>query len=76
MSKLEHVQSIELDFSDAYYPLGSCRMFELGWNSVLKTAKKALVTGLRNEEEKKTFMNIWVDVIGPAAEEIDQHQLG
>ena len=55
------LQTLELDFSNAYCPFGCCRQTFLDafYPSLLHPLKSIRIVGLRNQTEKDTLMTSW-----------------
>jgi len=52
IAEFEGLQSIEIDFTNAYCPVGCCRDFRLVWNKVLRHCTRIEAVGLRDGEER------------------------
>lgn len=58
ISYFENLQTIDLDVTSAYCPLGCCRDLLLDWESVMKYARKVRLYGIRTMEELREIKEV------------------
>lgn len=58
---MDVLQTIELDFTGAYCPLGCCRLVEINKDlaKLFSRMKSVRILGLRHEDEKETLLTTW-----------------
>jgi hypothetical protein len=58
ISNFENLQTIDLDVTSAYCPLGCCRDLLLDWESVMKHARKVRLYGIRTMEDLREIKEV------------------
>lgn len=60
LAKLEDIQSLEIDFTNAYCPLGCCRVVGLDFDTMSRDSlKKVCILWLRNQAEATNLLDLW-----------------
>ncbi|KAJ4345093.1 hypothetical protein N0V95_005940 [Ascochyta clinopodiicola] len=72
LQDMHALQTLELDYTNAYCPVGCCRLTKMlrHWDEVLPKMKKVRVLGLRHEDEEKEFMTSWSTITKTSTEEL------
>jgi hypothetical protein len=72
ISAFKGLESISLDFTDAYCPLGACRMFELDWRTALRFVKKVRIWGIHTTAEAKVLHDALMESTRLTSEEVQE----
>lgn len=76
ISGFENVQSVNLDFIDAYCPHGCWRVLELDWPTALKQVKSFWFSGIRSIAEARELFSAWMEHAQLTMEKImEQYQV-
>jgi hypothetical protein len=61
---LAGLQSIEIDFTDAYCPVGCCRVLDMAWSMLSGVAQKVRILGLENTREREEMLADYESYMG------------
>ncbi|KAH7086546.1 hypothetical protein FB567DRAFT_528227 [Paraphoma chrysanthemicola] len=70
--RFSKLRSVELDYTNAYCPMGCCRQLGLQWSNFNSLGtQKTRFLGLRNKAEATMILEAWSSRGGPLEEEIE-----
>lgn len=72
IAKFRGLQSLEVDFTNAYCPVGSCSDLNLAWDDALLYATDIRCVGSRNDYEKWEILGRFWDLMEESTELTDK----
>ena len=66
LEEMDALQTIEIDYTNAYCPVGCCRMIYISvyWAQLLSRLQSIRILGLRHKKEEDSYMACWTNQTG------------